>query len=995
MSFLEKLFGDPNEKELRKARPFVDRINALEKRYEIMSEDELRAQTALFKDELLEGDALEDLLPGAFACVREASKRALGMRHFDVQLLGGVFLHKGTIVEMKTGEGKTLVATLPLFLNALTNQPAHLITVNDYLARRDAEWMGKIYDFLGMSVSVIQNQGVSYRYDKTHQQEISVSEQEVKERGLKQKPVGEKEVEAGDEDEVFDADKAHVDVEMRNLRPITRKEAYSCDIVYGTNNEFGFDYLRDNMAQDFSQKVQRGLAYGIVDEVDSILIDEARTPLIISAPAEESTNQYYHFAELVKRLKENEDYNIDEKMRAATLTEAGVQKMEEWLGMENIYVEAGMSAVHHIEQALRAHTLFKRDKDYVVKDGEILIVDEFTGRLMYGRRYSEGLHQAIEAQEGVEIKRESRTMATVTFQNYFRMYKTLAGMTGTAMTEAEEFNKIYHLEVVSIPTNKQVIRKDLDDRIYRTEAGKFQAVVADIKERYKHGQPVLVGTISIEKNEGLSELLTMEGIQHQVLNAKHHEKEAHIIAQAGKIAAVTVATNMAGRGVDIILGGNPPDQEEAEQIRELGGLHVIGTERHEARRIDNQLRGRSGRQGDPGSSRFYVSTEDDLMRIFGSDRIKKLMQTFKIPEDMPIENKLISRSIESAQRRVEGYHFDVRKHLVDYDNIMNKHREVIYKKRDELLLAWEQEKKYVSASNTDDEEKGREQEGEGREKQLETYYQREENENKSGKQSKKLHYIMMEVIEEEIQRVTSFHTASEDIKEWNLKEILETVRTIFPLTAEQEERIVTFRSLLSKNIDLKTAREGMSRFIFQLAWEEYAKLEKQVFEVSSGNHLAMRSIEKDMLLRAIDTLWVEHLEAMQHLRTGIGLRGYGQHDPLVEYKRESHHMFLELLDMIQKQVVYGIYKVGAVTQIAPSIIDIEKARLILRAPAKVLSEGAGQFHDVEETGEKQAGTGEPSLDVQEKWRTPDGAKIGRNAPCPCGSGKKYKKCHGN
>ncbi|HTW96806.1 MAG TPA: preprotein translocase subunit SecA, partial [Candidatus Methylomirabilis sp.] len=741
---------------MRELEPIVEQINKLEEKYAKMSDEELAGQTLVLKNRLSEisdkrsspeaetaeheedenseikTDAekkalaeserkaelkakLDEILPDAFAVIREAAKRKINQRHFDVQLMGGIVLHQGKIAEMKTGEGKTLVATLPLYLNALTGKGVQLVTVNDYLSRVGAGWMAPVYNFLGLSVGVIVNQA-SFVYDETYT----------------------------DENEKYDERLAH-------FRKAERKEAYACDIVYGTNNEFGFDYLRDNMAPTLDYKVQRELYYAIVDEIDSILIDEARTPLIISAPAEESTDKYYKFADLVRRLKENEDYNVDEKMRAVTLSEAGIEKMENWLGIGNIYVEKGIGEVHHIEQALKAEVLFKREKDYVVKDGEVLIVDEFTGRLMPGRRYSEGLHQAIEAKEGVEIQRESQTLATITFQNYFRMYQKLAGMTGTAVTEAEEFSKIYKLEVAVIPTNKPMQRKDLNDLVYKTELGKFQAVIKDIKEKTALGQPVLVGTISIAKNELLSELMVREGLNPQFLNAKNHEKEARVIAQAGKAGAITVATNMAGRGVDIILGGQLDKnasaeeiaawKEENEKVKALGGLYVIGTERHEARRIDNQLRGRAGRQGDSGMSRFYLSCEDDLMRIFAGDRMKKMMTTLRLPEDMPIESRLITGSIETAQKKVEANNFDMRKHLVEYDDVINKHRESIYRKRNEILT--------IAATAPE-----------------------------------KLSEMILEMVEEELEQVVSFHTAAEDVKSWNLNEIYETVNTIFPVQTE-------------------------------------------------------------------------------------------------------------------------------------------------------------------------------------------------------------------
>jgi len=660
MSIVSKIFGDANESYIKKLRPIVEKINLLEKEFESFSGDKLKEKTGEFKERLTKGETLDDILPESFALIREAAKRTLKQRHFDVQLIGGIVLHEGKIAEMKTGEGKTLSATLPLYLNALEGKGCHLITVNDYLARRDAVWMGQIYYALGLSVGCL-NHEQSFLYDPDFK-----------------KPAEEK-------DKTRDELGGFYVVEDY-LRPCSRKEAYLADITYGTNNEFGFDYLKDNMVYDLSQQVQRGFNYAIVDEVDSILIDEARTPLIISAPDMESSKWYQEFARIIPKLNPEADYEIDEKMRAVTLTESGINKIEQIMGMGNIYEERGIKYLHHLEQALRAEALFKRDKDYVVKDGQVIIVDEFTGRLMPGRRWSGGLHQAIEAKEGVFVQPESLTLASITFQNYFRMYKKLAGMTGTAATSAEEFDKVYKLEVAIIPTNKPMVREDSPDKVYKTIEGKFQAVVREIKEKNKMGQPVLVGTTSIEKNEYLGKLLDREGISHQILNAKHHEKEGEIIAQAGKLGAVTIATNMAGRGVDIILSGNPPSPEEVKKVVELGGLHIIGTERHEARRIDNQLRGRAGRQGDPGSSQFFLSLEDDLMRIFGGDRIKSLMNILKIPEDQPIEVGLISKTIEDAQSKIEGMNFDLRKHILEYDDVMNKHRDVIYKKRREILL---------------------------------------------------------------------------------------------------------------------------------------------------------------------------------------------------------------------------------------------------------------------------------------------------------------------
>jgi len=674
MSIINKIFGDANEKYLKKIQPLVEKINSLEKEFESFSNENLKEKTKEFKEKLKKGETLDDILPEAFALVREAAKRTLKQRHFDVQLIGGIVLHQGKIAEMRTGEGKTLAATLPVYLNALEGKGAHVVTVNDYLAKRDTIWMGQIYHALGLSVGCIVHEA-AFLYDPNYQTAVDELRSSSRFASARVSEELDKERDTVGGFKVIES----------YLRPVSRKEAYLADITYGTNNEFGFDYLRDNMVYDLAQQVQRGFHYAIVDEVDSILIDEARTPLIISAPDMESSKYYQEFARIIPKLNPQTDYQIDEKMKAVTLTEEGINKIEKILGMGNIYEERGIKYLHHLEQALRAEALFKKDKDYVVKDGQVLIVDEFTGRLMPGRRWSGGLHQAIEAKEGVAVLPESLTLASITFQNYFRMYQKLAGMTGTAATSAEEFDKVYGLEVVIVPTNKPMIRKDLSDVVFKSWEGKFQAVVREIKEKHEKGQPVLVGTTSIEKNEYLGKLLDREGIPHQILNAKHHEKEGEIIAQAGRLGAVTIATNMAGRGVDIILGGNPPDEAVAKKVKELGGLHVIGTERHEARRIDNQLRGRSGRQGDAGSSQFFVSLEDDLMRIFGSDRIQGLMNMLKIPEDQPIEANLISGAIESAQAKIEGMNFDLRKHILEYDDVLNKHREVIYKKRKEIL----------------------------------------------------------------------------------------------------------------------------------------------------------------------------------------------------------------------------------------------------------------------------------------------------------------------
>ncbi len=919
MNILDKIFGDPNKKVVKLLQPAVDSINAFEEKFKAMSDIKLREMTDKFKKQLnvdksinarerdieAEKKKLDEILPEVFAVVREAARRVLKQRHYDVQLMGGIILHRGQISEMKTGEGKTLVATLPAYLNALTGRGVHLITVNDYLAKRDAEWMGQLYSFLGLTVGCI-NHDISYKLEKNEQES--------------------------------------------SLVEVERKEAYLCDVLYGTNNEYGFDYLRDNMAHGLERMSQRDLNYAIVDEVDSILIDEARTPLIISAPAEESTEKYFKFNELVRRLKENEDYNIDEKMRAATLTEGGISRLEKMLNVDNIYTSGGMRDVHHIEQALKAMALFKRDRDYVVKDGEVVIVDEFTGRLMFGRRYSEGLHQAIEARENVKVQRESQTLASVTFQNYFRMYEKLAGMTGTAVTEAEEFAKIYSLETIVVPTNKEMSRKDLNDLIYRSEMGKFKAVVVETKKRYEKGQPVLIGTISIEKNELLADMMEREGVKAQVLNAKHHEKEAQIIAQAGKLGAVTIATNMAGRGVDIILGGNPSDAKTQEEVKNLGGLHIIGTERHESRRIDNQLRGRAGRQGDAGSSQFYVSMEDDLMRIFGGEKMKGLMQTLKVPEDMPIENKMVSRSIESAQAKVEANNFDIRKHLVEYDDVINKHREAIYKRRREIL----------EIADKDKSEKIKEE-------------------------KKKLADIILEMVENEIEQVVLFHTSAEQVVDWNLEEIYQVASTIFPVESKLKDDLSSYTKNGNK-LDKVKARTAIIEHLSGLALKNYEKL-KQMAEKSE---IIWTDIEKAILLRSIDTLWMEHLDSMEHMRKGIGLRGYGQRDPLVEYKKESYRLFNELNGLIQKQVVYSIFKVGDVKQVvAPTS---EKRATQFSAPAKEMSDNSSSFSQFKTSGNNSSSSS--FLQVKDKVKDEAGNKIGRNDPCPCGSGKKYKKCCG-
>ncbi|KKT20681.1 MAG: Protein translocase subunit SecA [Candidatus Giovannonibacteria bacterium GW2011_GWC2_43_8] len=830
MSIFGKIFGDSNEKVIESLKPIVEGINLLEDGVQKLSDTELKNKTGEFKKRLqgssdakLEQEELEAILPEAFAVVREAARRTLNQRHFDAQLMGGIALHRGEIAEMKTGEGKTLVATLPAYLNAISGGGVHIVTVNDYLSRRDAAWMGQIYNALGLSVGCL-NHEISYLYDPAH-------------------------TEGDKERDILGSFK----VVHEFLKPVSRREAYAADITYGTNNEFGFDYLRDNMVYAPAQMAQHGHNFAIVDEVDSILIDEARTPLIISAPDTESAELYKVFSKIVPRLKEKDDYTIDEKMKTALITEPGIEKIEQMLGIKDIYSEKGMKFVHHLEQALRAEALFHRDKDYVVKNGEVIIVDEFTGRLMPGRRWSDGLHQAIEAKEGAHVQQESRTLATITFQNYFRLYKKLSGMTGTAQTSAEEFHKVYNLEVVQIPTNKQMVRKDLADKVLQSENGKWKALIKEIKERHEKGQPVLVGTVSIGKNEKLSAMLGREGVAHKILNAKNHEEEGSIIAQAGRFGAVTVATNMAGRGVDIILGGNPPSFEEARRVSEVGGLLVIGTERHEARRIDDQLRGRSGRQGDPGESQFYVSLEDDLMRIFASDKIKNLMGRFGIPEEEPIENKMVSSAIESAQGKIEGFNFDQRKHLLDYDDVMNKQRTALYSRRKKLLFA----------------------------------------------KSEELEEEALNLLENVLSRIVIAHTAgSQD--EWDKKAIEENILSLVNSNADQEE--------LHKKISESSNAEELLDYLKNYIKASFLKKK----EVVDGFAEALRII----MLQAIDTLWMEHLEAMEYMRSSVRLRAYGQKDPLVEYKNEGARMFKELEGHINVYIANLIFKIG-IQQMAP------------------------------------------------------------------------------
>ncbi len=834
--FIGKLFGDSNEKELKKIQPYVEKINVLEPQMQAMSDTALAGKTIEFKTRIANGETQDNLLPEAFAVVREASKRILGMRHFDVQLIGGVALHQGKIAEMRTGEGKTLVATLPVYLNALTEKGVHVVTVNEYLAKRDSEWMGQVYQFLGLSVGLIGH-GLDFP---------------------------------------------------------ERKAAYLCDVTYGTNSEFGFDFLRDNMVVEPEQMVQRGLNYSIVDEVDSILIDEARTPLIISGPGEKSTDLYKTLARITPSLVEGEDYTIDEKNHAVAPTEQGIAKAERMLGVKNLYEGENVELSHHFTQALKAKALMKVDRDYVVKDGEVIIVDEFTGRLMFGRRFSDGLHQAIEAKEGVRVERESQTLATITFQNYFRMYKKLAGMTGTAKTEENEFKKIYNLDVLVVPTNMPNKREDLADVIYKTKKAKYKAVVNEIVQRHATGQPILVGTTSIVQSEELSKALGKSGVKHNVLNAKYHEKEAEIISMAGQKSAVTIATNMAGRGTDIVLG---------EEVPELGGLHIIGTERHESRRIDNQLRGRSGRQGDLGSSRFYLSLEDDLMRLFGSDNIYTIMDKLGMEEDEPIEHTLITRSIESAQKKVENRNFEIRKQVLDYDNVMNQQREVIYAQRKKILL----------------------------EENLSSY--------------------IKDMILRSVNTTMTMYAPKEVYPEdWDLQKII----------AHAEEFYAPANILDEKHLS-SLSRDELQEYLEQIALDHYQQRQDEL-----GDEM-MRSLEKIVMLRVVDDKWMEHLDAMDMLREGIGLRAYGQKDPLIEYKVEAYDMFQAMTDSIQDDVVRYIYRINIISQI--------KVEDHLKDAQAVYSD------DQEEVVKKK----QPVVNKDE---------IGRNEPCPCGSGKKYKQCCG-
>lgn len=903
LNFLTKLF-DSNEKEIQKFAPIITQINSLETQMKKLKDKDFAKKTEEFKERFQEGESLDSILPEAFALVREAAFRATGQRHYDVQLMAGMALSHGKVAEQKTGEGKTLSAVPALYLHSLTGNNVHLVTVNDYLARRDAGWMGPIFHLLGASVSAIISEK-SYIFDPE-----------------------------------FSADDVH-DFRLLHLKETTRQEAYKADVVYGINSEFGFDYLRDNMATSMDQLVQKGHYFAVVDEVDSVLIDEARTPHIISAPDEEPTEKYYKYAKIVDQLSGDTDYKIDEKLKTAHLTDHGIAKVEKMFGVNDIY-EKDFDTVYHLEAALKARTLFHKEKDYIVRDNEVILVDEFTGRLMVGRRLSEGLHQAIEAKENVTIQRESKTLATVSLQNYFRMYKVLAGMTGTAVTESEEFHKIYKLDVVVIPTYRQIQRKDLPDAVYKTARGKLSAVVEAVVEAYKNGQPVLVGTTSIERNEILSELLKRKGVKHEVLNAKNHLKEAEIIANAGRKGAVTVATNMAGRGVDIILGGDTPKnadgstrqeskeykewQKNHDEVVKLGGLYIIGTERHESRRIDNQLRGRAGRQGDPGTSQFYVALDDEIMRLFGGDTIANLMTRFNMPEDVPLSHPLVTRAIEQAQVKVEGFHFDARKHLVEYDDVLNKQREIIYERRKKVL--------------------------------------------EIGKDAHALSEEIEQKISVSIAEVVnvSYATSQSGVDE----KIVEVFSTIIPFDPASQKQ-------LSSQLDqVKTLEEKIS-FLQQIALDVYKRRAEEL------GHQLFHQIEQFVSLSVIDTFWRDHLDAIENLRQGIGLRGYGQKDPLVEYKNEGFKMFEKLVNSIDDEIVHRIYKVQVQEQPA------EHVHQVLNTPESEVSTDKGK-------GSRVKGKENSSLNASPLPLNPN-KKPGRNDPCWCGainpqSGKpyKYKNC---
>ena len=884
------MLGDFNARELKRIGQIVDKISALEPEVSGLDDATLAGKTAEFKGRLERGATLDDLLPETFAVVREVAKRTVNMRPFDVQLAGGVVLHEGNIAEMKTGEGKTLVATLPLYLNALPGHGVHLVTVNDYLAKRDSEWMGKIYRFLGLEVGLI----------------------------------------------------------VHGLDFAQRRAAYRAEITYGTNNEMGFDYLRDNMVISADHVVQRQLHYAIVDEVDSILIDEARTPLIISGPSEKPTELYFRYAEVVRRLKPERDYTVDEKAKSAAPTEEGVTRVEKLTGIKNLFDDRNMEHSHYLMNALKAQSLMHRDEAYVVKDGQVIIVDEFTGRLMFGRRYSDGLHQAIEAKEGVKIERESQTLATITIQNYFRMYKKLAGMTGTALTEEEEFRKIYGMDVLVIPPNKTLVRTEYPDVVYTTEKAKFESIVEEIVDCHERGQPVLVGTVSIEKSERLARMLEKRGVPHEVLNAKHHEKEAQIIALAGQKKQVTIATNMAGRGTDIVLG---------EGVTELGGLHIVGSERHEARRIDNQLRGRSGRQGDPGSSRFYVSLKDDLMRLFGSDNITGLLERLGVDETTSIENALVTRSIERAQKRVEGHNFDIRKHVLDYDDVINKQRELVYKQRREVLA------------------------GEGLRDQI------------------------AEMLSARVTALVSEHCPDAlHPEDWDMEGLAEKVAVnLLPpgrVSATSLTRVAWGGRPPGEGRRREDAREALGEELLSLTRAVYAEREAEFGPET------MRELEKLVMLRVVDAKWMAHLDAMDDLREGVGLRAYGQKDPLVEYKLEAFAMFNEMVESIQDEIGRLILKVQVNRRVEtpPERIGVAQkpeARGLVGRGTTAGTQGTAGTPDVDNVAPGAGAAGPP---VGGKGRAPAGGgkgspvvkgeKVGRNDPCPCGSGKKYKKCHG-
>ncbi len=882
---LTRLIGGSNEGALKKLRRSVAQINALEPEMSRKSDAELWALRPKLAARLRAGETLDDILPHAFAAVREASKRALGMRHFDVQLIGGIVLHQGKIAEMRTGEGKTLVATLPAYLNALSGGGVHIVTVNDYLAKRDAQWMGKVFHALGISVGILQHESAY----------------------------------------LFDPDAPDAERGMENLRRIERQDAYAADITYGTNNEFGFDYLRDNMTVQLDRRVQTGRAFAIVDEVDNILIDEARTPLIISGPAEQSPKEYQRFARLTQNLRREDDYTIDEKHRTAALTNEGITKLEQLLNVSNIYGADNFALVHFAENALKAQAVFERDRDYVVQNGEVVIVDEFTGRLMTGRRYSDGLHQAIEAKENVQVQRESVTYATITLQNYFRLYDKLSGMTGTASTEGEEFWKIYKLEVVEIPTNMPMVRQDHPDLIYPDQPAKYRAVVREIKTRSQNGQPVLVGTTDIDKSEMLSDLLRKSGVPHEVLNAKQHEREAHIVAQAGRPGAVTVATNMAGRGTDIILGGNPATlgisrqawQSDHDQVLKQGGLFILGTERHEARRIDNQLRGRSGRQGDAGESRFYVALDDDLLRRFGGDAIKRFMN-WAMEDDAPIQSKAVSKSIENSQVKTEAYHFDIRKHLVEYDDVVNTHRDVIYGEREKLLGGAD------------------------------------------------LKANIRAMVEDTINDLLQSHLQGNP-EMWNTDILVRELSGVMPLPPDFAHPDALY----------DYAYEEIQDALIQHSATLYDAIETSL---PPGE---MRQLERQVMLRVIDSNWVQHLTAMENLRQGIGLHAFGQRDPLVMYKKEGHEKFQDLQQRIRRDIVHAIYNIGDLVQ--------QNARAAANQPSQQRPPNGVRTPN----GSSNPDTVMSNVLPNRREAVPAGArKVGRNDRCPCGSGKKYKRCCG-